>query len=121
VPAGLGEQVVSDDTSIAERAKIFKKELSRKAKQIIVQLAATRAADLADVEGFKRAALAVRQRAGLLWASDLAVALSILDVGKGGRALVDSPAALDLAAWSVSDDHLRLREKLGLSLKGSRS
>jgi hypothetical protein len=51
----------------------------------------------------------------------LAVALSILDVGKGGRALVDSPAALELVAFSVSDDHLRLREKLGLSLKGSRS
>ena len=106
---------------IAERAKILKKELSRKAKQILVQLAGTRAADLAAVDEFTRAALAVGQRAGLVWASDLAVALSILDVGKGGRALVDSPASLDLVAWSVSDDHLRLREKLGLSLKGSRS
>lgn len=121
VPAALAEQVVSDDTSIAERARILKKELSRKAKQIVVQLAGSRAGELADVDGFRRSALAVGQRAGLLWASDLAVALSILDVGKGGRALVDSPAALDLAAWSVSDDHLRLREKLGLSLKGTRS
>jgi hypothetical protein len=62
----------------------------------------------------------VTNRAGLLWSSDLAVALSVLDVGKGGRAVADSPAALDLAAWSVSDHHLRLREKLGLALKGSR-
>ena len=57
----------------------------------------------------------------MLWSGDLAVALSVLDVGKGGRALTDSPAALDLVAFSVSDHHLRLREKLGLSLKGSRS
>jgi hypothetical protein len=121
VPAALGEQVVGDDTSITERARILKKELSRKAKQIIVQLAQTKGAELADVEGFKRAALAVGHRTGLLWSSDLAVALSVLDVGKGARSLTDSPAALDLTAWSVSDDHLRLREKLGLSLKGSKS
>lgn len=121
VPAGLGEQVVGDDTSIAERAKVLKKELARKAKQIVVQLAQQKPGELAAVDAFKRAALGVGQRAGLLWASDLGVALSVLDVGKGGRAITDSPAALDLCAWSVSDDHLRLREKLGLSSKGTRS
>jgi hypothetical protein len=64
--------------------------------------------------------MALRHRTGLLWASDLAVALQILDVGKGGRALTDSPAALDLVAWSVSNEHLSLREQLELSLKGTR-
>jgi hypothetical protein len=119
VPPALSELVVGDDTSIAERAKVLKKELARKSKQVVTSIAQNKAVDLGNVEAFKRAALAVGHRAGLLWSSDLAVALSILDVGKGGRAIVDSPAALDLAAWSVSDDHLRLREKLGLSLKGS--
>src|SRR2546430_2862244 len=57
--------------------------------------------------------LAAGHRAGLLWAGDLAVALSQLDVGEGGRALTDSAPALELVAWSVSDEYLKLREKLG--------
>jgi hypothetical protein len=31
------------------------------------------------------------------------------DVGRGGRVLADSPSALELTAWSVSEDHLALR------------
>jgi hypothetical protein len=120
VHATLAEMVVGDDTSIAERAKVLKKELPRKSKQVITSIVQTKGNELGNVDAFKRAALAVGHRAGLLWASDLGVALSVLDVGRGGRELTDSPAALDLAAWSVSDDHLRLREKLGLGLKGSR-
>ena len=55
-----------------------------------------------------------------MWAGDLAVALAQLDVGKGGKALTDSPAALELTAWSVSEDHMRLRDRLGVGLKGAR-
>jgi len=130
VPAALAEIVAGEDVSVAERAKILKKELSRKARGIVQQVA--RAAGVADAAGeaesaggqtmidaFRAAALAVGQRAGLVWAGDLAVALSVLDVGRGGRALTDSPLALALVGWSVSEDHLKLREKLGVSLKGS--
>lgn len=120
LPASLAEQVAADDTSVAERAKILKKELSRKAKAVIQQLAQHKAAELADVEGLRRNALAIGSRAGLLWAGDLAVALSVLDVGKGGRTLVDTAPALELVAWSISDEHLRLRDKLGVALKGNR-
>ncbi|NVB82194.1 MAG: hypothetical protein HOV81_27685 [Kofleriaceae bacterium] len=119
LPPALVELVVGEDNAIAERAKVLKKELSRKAKATVAQLAA-RPNDLVDVEAFKRAALAVGHRAGLVWCGDLAVALSVLDVGKGGRALTDSPAALELCAWSVSETHARLRDKLGLSVKGNR-
>jgi len=48
------------------------------------------------------------------------VAHTQLDVGRGGKALTDSRSALDLTAWSVSDDHLKLRDRLGMALKGSR-
>jgi tetratricopeptide (TPR) repeat protein len=120
VPAALQDIVAGDDVGIAERAKVLKKELSRKAKAHVTQLAQARSGELAEVDAFRRNALVVGHRGGLLWASDLAVALAILDVGKGGRALADSPAALDLAGWSVSDAHLRLREQLSLALKGSR-
>ena len=105
VPPGIADEVVGEDASIAERTKILKKELSRKAKAAVQQLVQQRAAELADIAGFRRAALDVGNRAGLLWAGDLAIALAMLDVGKGGKALTDSPAALELTAWSVSEQH----------------
>ena len=40
----------------------------------------------------------------------------MLDVGKGGRTLADSASALELTTWSISDEHLKLREKLGIGL-----
>jgi hypothetical protein len=118
VPPGLAEVVAGDDTSIAERAKVLKKELSRKAKGTVTQVV-QRARELGDIDLFRTNALAVGHRAGLVWAGDLAVALGILDVGKGGRQLTDSPAALALVGWSVSLDHLKLRNLLGVSLKGT--
>ncbi len=117
VPAALAAVVTSDDAAIAERAKLVKKEISRKAKAIVQQLAQQRGDALSDVESLRRHALAAGHRAGLLWCGDLAVALAMLDVGKGGRELVDSPSALELVAWSVSEDFLKLRDKLGVSLK----
>jgi hypothetical protein len=119
-PPALAERVAGDETSIADRAKLLKKELSRKARGAVQQLVQARAAELVHIEGLRRNALAVGHRAGLLWAGDLAVALAQLDVGKGGRTLVDSPAALELVAWSVSEPHLQLRDKLGVALKVGR-
>jgi tetratricopeptide (TPR) repeat protein len=118
IPPALAHRLASDESSIGERAKVLKKELTRKARHTVQQLGQNNAAHLANIEGLRRRALAVGHRAGLLWAGDLAVALALLDVGKGGRALLDSPASLDLVAWSVSDDHLRLRGKLGAALEG---
>ena len=118
IPPGIADEVVGEDASIAERTKILKKELSRKAKAALQQIVQQRTAELVDIAGFRRAAHDVANRAGLLWAGDLAVALAQLDVGKGGKALTDSPAALELTGWSVSEEHERLREKLGVALKG---
>ncbi|MBV8758093.1 MAG: hypothetical protein JO257_12480 [Deltaproteobacteria bacterium] len=118
VPAQLAEVVAGEDAPIAERAKVLKKELSRKARGVVQQLG--RSAGESDVAQFEAAAIAVGQRAGLVWAGDLAVALSVLDVGKGGRSITDSAAALALVAWSVSDEHLKLRDKLGVAIKGAR-
>jgi Tfp pilus assembly protein PilF len=116
LPPDLAELVANDDTSIAERAKVLKKELGRKARAMVVELARSKGNYLGAVDELKRTALGVGHRAGLLWCSDLAVALSVLDVGKGGRAITDSQPALELTAWSVSEEHLRLREMLGLEL-----
>jgi tetratricopeptide (TPR) repeat protein len=120
VPPGLADEVAGEDLSIADRAKVLKKELSRKSKAALGQLAQTRGAELSDIARFRQEAMAVAHRAGLLWSGDLAVALAQLDVGKGGKSLLDSTPALDLTAWSVSSDHARLRALLGVALGGMR-
>ncbi|HEY0476812.1 MAG TPA: tetratricopeptide repeat protein [Kofleriaceae bacterium] len=120
IPPALRAEIAGEDASIIERAKILKKEMSRKAKATVQHLVQTRAGELADIESFRHNALAIGDRAGLLWAGDLAVAHAQLDVGRGGKALGDSRGALELTAWSVSEDHLKLRERLGVGLKGGR-
>lgn len=120
VPGSLAELVTEHDVSIAERAKLLKKEMSRRARGVVQELARTRATQLAVVDELERTAFDVGNRGGLLWCGDLAIALSVLDVGKGGRAISDSQPALDLAAWSVSEEHLALRERLGITLKRTR-
>jgi tetratricopeptide (TPR) repeat protein len=119
-PPALAELVAGQDNAIAERAKVLRKELSRRAKAVVQQIVAHRAADLAASRELRRTALTVGYRAGLLWSGDLGVALEQLDVGRGGRDLVDNPLALDLVAWSVGEPYLRLRAHLGVSLGGGR-
>ena len=80
------------------------------------ELARQKPGELANVEQLRRTATGLGHRAALLWCGDLSIALSMLDVGKGGRELVDSPMALELVAWSVSEHYLKLRERLGLAL-----
>ncbi|HEY1549734.1 MAG TPA: hypothetical protein VGG28_18025 [Kofleriaceae bacterium] len=119
VPPALVELAADQETAIAERSKVLRKQMSRKARATVQQIA-TKPNELFSVDEIRTAALAAGQRAGLLWSGDLAIALSVLDVGKGGRTLIDSPSALDLVAWSVSEEHLKLRAKLGIALPGMR-
>ncbi len=119
IPRGLAEHT-GEDATIAERAKILRKELSRKQKATVTDLVKAKGAELANVSALRRQVVGLGNRAGLLWAGDLAVAHAQLDVGKGGKALADSPAALDLTAWSIGEEHLKLRERIGVTLKGTR-
>jgi hypothetical protein len=120
IPPALHAEIAGEEASIAERARILRKEMSRKAKATVQHIFQTRGGDIGQVETFRHSALAVGDRAGLLWAGDLAVAHAQLDVGRGGKALSDHRGALELTAWSVSEDHLKLRERLGVGLKGGR-
>jgi tetratricopeptide (TPR) repeat protein len=120
IPPALAEEIDVENASIADRVRLIRKELSRKERATVQQIAQQRAAELADVAGLRRQALAVGNRSGLVWSGDLAVSLAQLDVGRGGKALIDNAIALELAAWSVSEDHGKLRELLGIGLKGAR-
>jgi tetratricopeptide (TPR) repeat protein len=118
VPPYLQELVTGEDAALAERTRLMKKHLSRKDRTTIGQLA-LRGEALADVAGFRRAALGAANRAGLLWCGDLSVALAAIDAGRGGRAVADSPAAIDLVVWSISTHHVTMREELGIGLSGA--
>ncbi|MBA2543532.1 MAG: hypothetical protein H0V17_28075, partial [Deltaproteobacteria bacterium] len=118
VPPRLAEEAAGEDASIVERSKLLKKEFGRKQRAAITQLVQQRGGELVDLAMFRKNALAIGHRAGLLWCGDLAVVLAQLDVGKGGKAISDSPSALEVTAWSVSEANLRLRELLGVGLKG---
>lgn len=117
VPTYLQELVTGEDAALAERTRLMKKHLSRKDRTTVAQLA-LRGEALTDVDGFRRSALGAANRAGLLWCGDLSVALTAIDAGRGGRAVADSPAAIDLAVWSVSTHHVMMREELGIGLSG---
>ncbi len=120
IPTAMHAEIAGEDAGIAERAKVLKKEMSRKAKATVQQIVQSRPGELIDLEAFRQSALVIGDRAGLLWSGDLAVAHAQLDVGRGGRTLSDHRSALELTAWSVSEDHLKLRERLGVGLKGVR-
>jgi hypothetical protein len=112
LPPLLAEVASAEHAAVGERARVVGKHLARRDKKTIQGLA-PRVADVTDPVAWRRAALAAAHRAGLLLAGDLAVALAALDVGRGARAIADSPAALDLLAWSVSQAHVDLRRELG--------
>jgi tetratricopeptide (TPR) repeat protein len=116
--AALQEVVAGEDAGLAERTRLMRKHLSRKDRATVAQLA-LRSDALADLAGFRRAALGSANRAGLLWCGDLAVALAAIDAGRGGRALPDSPGAVDLIVWSVSLHHVAMREAFGIGLTGA--
>jgi tetratricopeptide (TPR) repeat protein len=121
LPAGLADEIAGEDSKIDERVRVIRKELSRRARGAVQQLAQQRGGELVDIPGLRRAALAVGSRAGLLWCGDLGVTLAQLDLGRGGKAISDHPAALELIAWSISEEHQRLREQLGVALRGGRA
>ena len=118
MPPALADEVAGEEAGIADRAKIIKKELGRKPRQTVQQIVQQKGSELGNVAQLRAAVLAVGHRAGLLWCGDLAVAFAQLDVGKGGKALTEG--ALELAAWSVSEAHVTLREQTGVGLKGTR-
>jgi tetratricopeptide (TPR) repeat protein len=112
LPPLLAEVASAEHAAVGERARVVGKHLARRDKKTIQGLG-PRVADVTDPVAWRRAALAAAHRAGLLLAGDLAVALAALDVGRNARAIADSPAALDLLAWSVSQAHVDLRRELG--------
>ena len=92
VPPGLADEIDGEDASIAERAKILKKELSRKAKAVVQQLAqqrGRRARSTSRASGARRSRVGQPRRPRCGRATSR-VALAQLDVGRGGKALTDS-------------------------------
>jgi tetratricopeptide (TPR) repeat protein len=113
LPVSLVEMIAGEEAQVTERAKALGKAIGRKEKKAIATSERARALDADHLATWRAHAINVANRTGLLATGDLAVALAMLDAGRGGRALADSPQALDLVAWSVGDGHLALRRELG--------
>ena len=118
VPASLAEAIAGDDAAVNERARALAKHFGRKEKKALAAADKARSLDVSELGVWRNHAANVANRAGLLLCGDLAIALDMLDAGRGGRSIVDSVPALDLVAWSVGEGHHTLRRELGFALGG---
>jgi tetratricopeptide (TPR) repeat protein len=73
-------------------------------------------AEGADIERWSAAALMTANRAGLLVCGDVVSAVRVI-LEQGGNGLPPDDAIADLVRWSVSPEHMALREQLGLSIQ----
>jgi Tfp pilus assembly protein PilF len=98
---------------LAERARWLNKHLPRRErKQLSGQ--APLFAQLDNPAAWRTAVRYSGARAGLLFAGDLQIALDLLDLGRGGRSLLDDRPALEFLAWAASPEHLALRARAGV-------
>jgi tetratricopeptide (TPR) repeat protein len=70
-----------------------------------------------DVAAWAAGAQLTANRAGLLVCGDLLTAIAAVSVDPGGKGLTAEEAVQDLIRWSVSAEHLALREQLGLAVE----
>lgn len=113
-PPALAAIAADAPAAVDQRHKQLSKHLGRREKKNLA-LVAGRFSEIGDPLAWREAAISTASRAGLLLSGDVAVALDVLDVGRGGRSLVDEQPVLDLLAWAAGDAHLALRKALGLS------
>ena len=72
----------------------------------------------ADVVAWSRAALLTANRAGLLACGDPVTAAHLAAADAPAHGMSAEEAVTDLLRWSVSAEHLAIREQLGLSVDG---
>jgi hypothetical protein len=70
-----------------------------------------------DVAAWAAGAQLTANRAGLLVCGDLVSATRAVSEDPGGKGLTAEEAVADLIRWSVSSEHLALREHLGLAVE----
>ncbi|RMH39208.1 MAG: tetratricopeptide repeat protein, partial [Deltaproteobacteria bacterium] len=104
-------RLAPDDDGLRERERALAKGLGRRQRRAL-EAAVAQADSWGDPQAWARAAAATAARAGLAVAGDVAAALDVVDVGRGGRLLADDPWALDLVAWAASEEHLAVRRAL---------
>jgi tetratricopeptide (TPR) repeat protein len=71
-----------------------------------------------DVAPWARAALLTANRAGLLACGDVVTAAHMAAADAAGQGLSPEEAVTDVVRWSVSPEHLAIREQLGLAVEG---
>jgi hypothetical protein len=105
---------------VEERARALAKAMSRKDRKALELEASRFGFETIDAAGFRSAVLGTADRIGLLFAGDVAVAARLVanlpldsKVTPPPRAIADSPRALALLRFALSEDYLRARVEMG--------
>ncbi len=105
LPLTLVGRASEDD--VRETARKLSKALGRRGRKELTLLA-SRFSESDSPLQWKHGVESSAARAALLLCGSLRAAFDILDVGKGGHSLADSPVARDLLTWCVSEEFLAL-------------
>jgi tetratricopeptide (TPR) repeat protein len=106
--------VSSNEAAVKQYLAVLQKTLPPHALEPLMAVVPV-LAEGADIERWSAAALMTANRAGLLVCGDVVSAVRVI-VEQGGNGLPTDEAIADLVRWSVSPEHMALREQLGLSI-----
>ncbi|HXU80763.1 MAG TPA: hypothetical protein VN914_05160 [Polyangia bacterium] len=112
-------QVTGMEGPVKQYHSFFQRHLPPHAHEPLMAVVPSLAAEgqAVDVAAWAAGAQLTANRAGLLACGDLPTAVRAVTEDPGGRGLTVEEAAADLIRWSVSPEHLALREHLGLALE----
>ncbi|MEM9494112.1 MAG: hypothetical protein AAGC55_33510, partial [Myxococcota bacterium] len=113
LPPALAAAADSDPDGTDERAALIYKHLSRRDRKTLAGRKSDFAA-LGDGAAWRRSAVRMATRSGLLLAGAAGAAFQALEWGRGEVSIAEEPGALELLVWMVGVDHLALRRALGL-------
>jgi hypothetical protein len=109
-----------DQSAVKQYLSVLQRTLPPQALEPLMAVVPTlgdQAADT-DVAGWARAALLTANRAGLVTCGDVVTAANLVAAEAPAQGLTTDEAVTDLVRWSVSPQHLAIREQLGLTVGG---
>jgi tetratricopeptide (TPR) repeat protein len=109
------------DGGIKQYHSFFQRHLPPHAHEPLMSVVPALAAEGqgVDVAGWATGAQLTANRAGLVVCGDLMTATRAVGENPGGKGLTADEATADLIRWSVTPEHLALREQLGLAIENA--
>jgi tetratricopeptide (TPR) repeat protein len=107
-----------DQSAVKQYLSVLQRTLPPQALEPLMAVVPTLGEQAAatDVAGWARAALLTANRAGLIACGDVVTAANLVAAEAPAQGLTSDEAVTDLVRWSVSPQHLAIREQLGLAV-----